>query len=173
MILLVALLMTVTACTSTEPSATTLPPSATTAGDATPDSATTVPGTATTTPTEPTEDQTTTSSSPDSEGPPYIEGIILPRVSLLTATSGGGERPLLEWDPVDGAAWYQAIVINPNGETYWSWPTRDTEVHVSGVESAGARSPGPRIVPNMAWAVLAYDDTDQLMAQSHLRPIGP
>jgi hypothetical protein len=169
LILAMVLMVLAAACTSDESSPTTTapPPSGDIAATTTDGDTESASTTAAVTP------QTTTTSEPEPEGPLYIEGIVLPSVTLLTATSGGGERPLLDWEPVDGAAWYQAIVVTSGGDTYWTWPTEDTAVFVSGVESDVTTSPGPRIAQGMTWAVLAFDDTNLLIAQSNHRPIEP
>lgn len=169
LVLSAAILLLLAACTSDQPSDATIAASTTSANQ--PASSTSAPSEGTTT--THTESVATTTAAPVEEGAPYIETIVIPGVTLLTPAFGGGERPLLHWEPVEGAAWYQAIVLTSGGETYWTWPTEETEVFVSGIQSNSATSTGPRISPGMAWVVVAFDDADQLMAQSNIRPISP
>lgn len=115
----------------------------------------------------------TTTTTVQSEGPPYIGGIDLPVVQLLTAPDGVGERPLLEWNAVEGAARYDVLVLDSDGTTYWAWSTTDTSVFVGGIEITNLNAPGPRIQPGMTWVVLGFDETGLLMAQSARRPISP
>ncbi|HUG48045.1 MAG TPA: hypothetical protein VMP67_06495 [Candidatus Limnocylindria bacterium] len=92
---------------------------------------------------------------------------------LKTPTSGGGSRPLLEWEPVADADHYGAYVYAPEGIIYWAWAGRETSVHVGGEPQLREGAPGPSIVDGMTWAVIAYDPDLIPIAVSELRPISP
>lgn len=94
-------------------------------------------------------------------------------VTLLTATSGGGARPLLEWEPVADADHYSAYVYAPNGDVYWVWTGSDTSVPVGGAPRIVDGAPGPSVTEGMTWAVLAHDASGLPLAVSEQRPIEP
>jgi hypothetical protein len=94
-------------------------------------------------------------------------------IVLRTPTSGGGERPLLEWERSAGAEHYVVFLYAPSGEAYWVWSGDDTSVHVGGEPQLGPGSPGPNVVEGMSWAVIAYDADMVPVAVSERRPIAP
>jgi hypothetical protein len=155
-------MMTLAACTSSGGSETSLPPvtTTTTAGAVEP-----------VTNTVPADDHGDT-APPESVEPPLFEG--LPgTVTLLTATFGGGIRPRLEWEPVDGADYYSVFLYAPSGRVYWGWAGRATGVHVGGEPQIREDGPGASIIDGMSWAVLAYDSASLPIAVSPQRPIAP
>ncbi|MGA9191965.1 MAG: hypothetical protein WBZ24_09550 [Anaerolineales bacterium] len=97
----------------------------------------------------------------------------LPSMTLTTPTSGGGIRPVLAWDPVDGAAWYGVYLYAPNQELYWSWQGRETSVPVGGRPKLNDDSLGPSVVEGMTWNVIAYDANNLPVASGGPRPIAP
>jgi len=114
----------------------------------------------------------TTAPEADQPGPPMFEGLD-GGIVLRTPTSGGGERPLLEWEPSAGAEHYVVFLYAPSGEAYWVWSGDDTSVHVGGEPQLGPGSPGPNVVEGMSWAVIAYDADMVPVAVSERRPIAP
>jgi len=157
--LVAAAALLVASCGGGTPAATagTSAPTTTSAG------ATTTTGAATTT--------TAASTTTEAAGPLF--GSFDQAVTLLTATSGGGIRPLLQWDPVSGADHYGVYVYAPNGDLYWSWLTTDTSVHVGGEPVLHDDAPGPSVAEGMSWAVVAYDAAQLPLAVSAQRPIAP
>ncbi len=105
-------------------------------------------------------------------GEPFGDGWGLPAVVQLTPIAGGGPRPLLEWEPVAGAAGYVVWVYDPDGATYWTWMGPDTATHLGGAVQLAEDRPGPRIVDGMSWVVGAVDDDLEFLAVSERRWIG-
>lgn len=93
-------------------------------------------------------------------------------VTLTTNLSGGGERPMLTWDPVDGASTYLVAILDADGNPYWAWRTSDTRVRVGGSDRSES-APGPRITKGMTWSVMAVDSSGIPIAVSARRPIEP
>jgi hypothetical protein len=120
----------------------------------------------------PTSDPGDATDSPDGTPAPLFGGIAA-RVVLLTPISGGGTRPLLEWEPIPDADHYGAYVYAPDGSIYWAWTGRQTSVHVGGEPQLREGAAGPSVVDGMSWAVIAYDAELLPMAVSELRPISP
>lgn len=138
--------------------------------DATPTTATTATpgGTATTT----ADGATTTTTVAETERPPLFEGLD-GTVTLLTAESGEGTRPLLEWEEFPGADHYAVFLYAPSGAVYWSWAGRETSVHVGGEPQLREGASGPSVIEGMSWAVMAYDADLLPLAVSEQRPIAP
>lgn len=138
--------------------------------------ATDEPGTEATSPTEPdapsdTSTATTappataveTTDAPAATAPPTTPPPVEPKPllagfdDLIELTVGPGavpNRPVLSWTAVDGADHYGAYVYAPNGELYWAWQGRETNVPLGG---AIGDAPGPAAGGGMTWAVIAYD----------------
>lgn len=105
---------------------------------------------------------------------PYLPFKGVPAIELLTPASGAGERPLLEWAAVEGAARYSLIVQSSDGQPYWAWSGRQTSVYLGGTHSLpSAEAAGPTLQPGMVWAVLAFDAQQQIIAASLLQSISP
>lgn len=94
-------------------------------------------------------------------------------MTLTTPTSGGGIRPVLAWDPVNGADWYGVYLYAPNHKLYWSWQGRESSVPVGGRPKLNDDSLGPSVVVGMTWSVIAYDAQDLPIASGGPRPIAP
>ena len=77
-------------------------------------------------------------------------------IDLLTATEGGGTRPVLEWSEVPDADHYGVYLYAPSGEIYWAWRGYTTSIVVGGEPRLADTSPGPSVVGGMSWAVVAY-----------------
>ena len=111
-------------------------------------------------------------SVPVETQPPLFDGLGR-TVTLLTPESGSGIRPLLEWEPVDGADYYSLFLYAPSGRVYWGWAGRGNAVHVGGEPQIQEDRPGASIVDGMSWAVIAYDAESLPIAVSPQRPISP
>lgn len=114
---------------------------------------------------------TTDPGGPPPNLPPVIEG--LDPVVVLTPTAGGGERPLLAWEPVTGAARYTVVLYDAAGTAVWSSLTTDTSIHVGGPALIPAANSGPRVTADNTWVVYADDATGRLIAASGRSPISP
>ena len=137
--------------------------------DATP--TTTTSGTAATTTTAETGTTTTTAGEVDEVDLPGVLG--LPEITLLTPTSGGGTRPILEWEAVDGAAGYEVALSGPGGGIYWAGWATGTSIPVGGEPLIDPAYSGPSVSEGMTWSVAAYNADGYLLAVSAIRPIGP
>lgn len=105
------------------------------------------------------------------EGPPRPD-LGLPEMVLTTPQAGEGPRPVLTWEPVDGAATYAVTVYAGAGEAArWSWRGQETSVRVGFVEDTTVG--GPNVIDGMTWGVLALDSDDEPIAQSNERPLAP
>ncbi|MDX1691082.1 MAG: hypothetical protein R3290_08685 [Acidimicrobiia bacterium] len=90
-----------------------------------------------------------------------------------TAHSGGGIRPLLAWEPVEGADHYGVYLYAPDGSVYWVWRGEATGVPVGGEPRIREDAPGPSVVEGMTWSVIAYGEDLIPIAASPLRAIAP
>lgn len=126
---------------------------------------TATPTTATTT-SPPTTEATTTTQP---------EGVIsgLSTLELLTAGSGLGERPLLQWEAVDGAAAYIVTVNHPDGPPLWAWEGPATEVPYGGGPADDPDTTGARLDQPARWFVAAIDAEGRLLAVSDRVDIAP
>jgi hypothetical protein len=138
--------------------------------DATP-TTTTAPGTAATTTSAAIGTTTTTAGEVDEVDLPGRLG--LPEITLLTPTSGGGTRPILEWEAVDGAAGYEVALNGPGGGIYWAGWATGTSIPVGGEPLVDPAYSGPSVSAGMTWSVAAYDADGYLVAISNMRPISP
>lgn len=118
-------------------------------------------------------DSTTTSTVVASEPQAPLFAGVDGTIALITSESGGGIRPLLEWEPVAGVDHYGVYLYAPGGSIYWSWTGTVTAVHVGGEPQLRDGAPGPSIVDGMSWAVIAYDADLLPIAVSPQRPIAP
>lgn len=112
---------------------------------------------------------TTVAAAPESTDP-FVPGFDTETITQLTPTSGAGLRPLLEWEPVSGAARYSVIVFNPDGSPWWSWGGDGTEVILGGV-STDAPIGGPVAKDGVTWVVFAFDADEALIGVSPQRPV--
>ncbi len=109
---------------------------------------------------------------PDSQ--PYLPFSGLTSIELLTPANGAGEKPLFEWAAVEGAARYSLILQFTDGQPYWAWSGSQTSVYLGGTHSPpAAEAAGPALQPGMAWAVLAFDAQQNIIAASQLQAISP
>lgn len=123
--------------------------------------------------------QPTDEAGVPTEGPPVTPLLAAPglgTVTLTTPQTGGGVKPLLAWEPVDGAALYTVIVFAPDGGAYWAWEGESTSVTLGGgapsSPPAGDRA-GPVLQAGMAWSVIARDADGAIIAASGRQLIGP
>lgn len=75
-------------------------------------------------------------------------------------------RPLLAWEPVEGAVLYSLTVTAPTGAAYWAWQTDATSVHLGGDPRLDDDQSGPSTVSGMTWSVIAFDGDDRPLAAS-------
>lgn len=90
-----------------------------------------------------------------------------------TAISGGGARPLLGWEPVEGAVSYIVIVFTADGDPYWSAVTDQDEIYVGGPVQIPDDNDGPRVADGYTWVVYADAADGAMLASSPQRPISP
>lgn len=157
--LLVALVLV--ACSGAPANETVPEPGPTVAPTTTPMSTTQVEVVSTTT----TTVATTTTTEPELE--PFMPGLDL--VEISTYGVGDDDRPLLSWDAVPDADLYTVLVLNEEGNPWWSWSGTETEVILGGVET-DAEIGGPRAGPGIEWVVFAFDEEHRLLAVSSLVP---
>jgi hypothetical protein len=124
------------------------------------------------------EPESTESESPESTvaDPPTDPILAVPDAEVIaqtTPTSGGGTRPLLSWEPVDGATTYLVIVFADDEAPYWSTITERTETHVGGQAAIPEGIDGPEVSAGYSWAVYADDENGVPIASSSIRPISP
>lgn len=125
-------------------------------------SGTTQPGATATT----TEATTTTTVAAE----PFLPGLGLESITQTTPESGGGPRPLLSWNPINGAAEYTVVVFDAEGTPWWSWRGEATEVFIGGFETA-VELGGPRAAAGVTWVVYAYDSDGVAVGVSPLRAL--
>lgn len=94
-------------------------------------------------------------------------------VTLLTPTEGGGPRPLMEWESVEGASEYLVVVLDGDGAPYWAWSGSATSVRLGGGELPDDHGSGPIVESGALWSVSAYDSEGNLLAISGQRSIAP
>ena len=115
---------------------------------------------------------------PPTTAPPTVPDVVLEipgtdPIILLTDASGGGDRPLLSWEPADSAATYYVVVYDDSGDLYWASVTPETQVFVGGATAIPSDNDGPRIADDYSWVVYA-DDADGLPVGASARlPISP
>lgn len=117
----------------------------------------------------PADATTTTEPAPSGPSSPALG---LPELTLLTEPSED-QRPLLEWEPVDGAQQYSVSVFAPSGRGYWAWRTDGTSVPLGGEPRLRDDVSGPSTAPGMTWSVVALDADGRPIAasvESVLRP---
>ncbi len=96
-----------------------------------------------------------------------------PVIIQLTAPQGGGARPLLAWEPVEGAAVYYVFVYAETSELYWAAVTTETEVFVGGAVQIPDDRDGPRIATGYSWVVYAEDSEGNPVGSSPQATISP
>lgn len=134
-------------------------------GDTTDSGGTTLPG-APTTATTSAEPATTTTIASE----PFLPGLGLKPIAQTTPTSGGGPRPLLSWEALEGAASYTVVVFDADGSPWWSWQGEATEVHLGGFQT-DAEIGGPTAGAGVTWVVYAYDADGLTVGVSPLRAL--
>lgn len=103
--------------------------------------------------------------------PPVIAG--LDPVIVTSQPSGGGERPLLEWEAVPDASRYLVVLYGADGEAIWSTVTSATETYVGGPSPIPDANSGPRVETGSSWVVYADDADGGTLAVSGRTPIDP
>lgn len=105
--------------------------------------------------TDPTDITSTTTTSPSTTEPtgPATDASADDEPESTSVDDG---RPTLTWPAVAEAAEYQVVVLDANGEPYWSWIGAGTSVPIGGAE-LGVSTPGPTVAPGFSWTVVAWD----------------
>lgn len=114
----------------------------------------------------------TPTASPAVPGEAFVPGLSDDVIVQTTPVSGGGDRPVLAWEAVDGAGDYVVMVHSDDDTPYWSWATSETQVRV-GLTDRPDTAPGPRVAEGMTWVVVARDGDGLPIATSPRRPIAP
>lgn len=130
---------------------------------------------------DPAAAPTATAADPEPTEPPTVTptpepDLVLPgsaAITQLTATEGGGARPLLEWEPLDEAGTYYVVVYDDAGDPYWAAVTDQASVYVGGQAQIPDDRDGPRIADGYTWAVYADAVDGSPLGASPLRPVSP
>lgn len=110
----------------------------------------------------------------ETQAEPFVKGPGIASLKLLTGQSGVGEKPLLRWEAVSGANFYQLVVFDEAGKPYWAWEGKATQIYLGGTqEQPPADSSGPVIGSGYSWIVIAYNAEHRAIASSEKRPISP
>lgn len=105
-------------------------------------------------------------------GLPLLAGLA-PLEVLGPPVSGAGTVPLFSWEPVDGTAQYELVVLGPGGPI-WGWRGVETEIRLGGLpfeRPAGMR--GPVIAVDTCWSVIALDPDGHVVAASEFLAVSP
>jgi hypothetical protein len=106
-----------------------------------------------------TPDSTDSALEPDAADEPYFPIANGVNVVQLTDTEGVGRRPLLAWEPAEGAAGYTIVVFDGDNSPYWAALTSETEIYIGGSTQIPEGNDGPIISEGYQWVVYA-DDAD-------------
>ena len=136
---------------------------------------TTPPATSTATPVA-TADTPDTPAPTETPGSPtelfQIPGMA--EVVILTPSTDAGERPLLEWQPVEGATDYSLALTADDGGAYWAWRGASSSVWLGGsAEEPPADASGPLLTQPMTLRVVAHGANGQIIAASAPTEIAP
>lgn len=97
-------------------------------------------------------------------------------MTLLTSPDGGGPRPQLAWESVQGADYYLAVLYAEDGRPYWSWLGEDNEIYVGGLSEEPPPpeiAVGPIVMDCMTWMTTAYSADGVPIAAGGPRLISP
>ena len=127
--------------------------------------------TATTTAATVADSTTTTTTTTIAEVAP-VEPLINAAQLIPTVTPEVVDmlRPVLEWDPIDGADSYSVVVLDDAGEPYWAWSGPESEITLGGAPSSDF-GVGPIIGVDYSWSVAAFDADGVFLAVSGQVPI--
>jgi len=166
--------------TTVTESSDTLPATIEVERDGSADSAATVPdgdtsttAAAITTPADAVADSTTTTPTPTSTTTVApVEPLINDATLIPTLTPPVVEmlRPVLEWEPIEGADSYSVVVLDEAGEPYWAWSGTESEIVLGGAPSSDFGI-GPIIGVDYSWSVAAFDADGVFLAISGEVPI--
>ena len=97
-------------------------------------------------------------------------------MTLLTPVDGGGRRPLLSWESVQGADYYGVVLFAENDQPYWAWRGDESAIYVGGL--TGEPPPpeiavGAIVAPCMTWTTTAYNAEGVPIAAGGPRLISP
>ena len=164
---LVALLLLASCGASSDSSQAATPTSTATAVEPT------VPPVTTTTDEDATQTSPTTAPTPVVESPaePLLEGV--PLLQIITPTAAVGIRPLLEWETIEGAATYRAVVLDADGNIAWAWIGDGISIPYGGAEFPADYGDGPMVTTGSTWSVVALDSQREVIAISERRELEP
>ncbi len=95
-------------------------------------------------------------------------------IVVTNPQTGNGERPLLAWQPVDGATRYSLTLAEPDGAVYWAWTGASTSIWLGGQhDEPPADAAGPVLLDELVMRVVAVDASDTIIAASAPTPIAP
>jgi len=130
-------------------------------------------GVASTAPSTTVSASTSVAASQDQAGEP-IELDVGPLVLISPALSGAGDRPEFSWAPVAGAATYSLAGTTVVDEPLWAWEGAATAVILGGWPVAPIpAAPGPLLIDDAKWFVVAFDAQGIPIANSVMRPVAP
>ncbi len=88
--------------------------------------------------------------------------------------TSNGERPLLAWEPVDGASRYALTLAELGGTVYWAWTGTSNAVWLGGQnDEPPPDAAGPVLVEELVMRVVAFDESNAIIAASTPTPITP
>jgi hypothetical protein len=110
---------------------------------------------------------TTTTTLPAVTSPLADRGVAA--LTLISPTTGIGERPTFTWQGVDGVDVYVVSVTGTDGTPLWAWRGITTEVALGGGLIDGEE--GPRLAGDATIDIFAVDGTGRIIAASGPVPI--
>jgi len=116
---------------------------------------------------------TSVAASQEQAGEP-IELGLGPLALIGPALSGAGDRPEFSWAPVAGAATYSLAGTTVVDEPLWAWEGAATAVILGSWPVAPIpAAPGPLLIDDAKWFVVAFDAQGIPIANSVMRPVAP
>jgi hypothetical protein len=96
----------------------------------------------------------------------------LPPITLHGLDAGAGTRPVLSWDPVDGAALYVVAVTVADGPS-WAWQGSTTTVPYGGGPIDDLDTTAAQLAIPSTWFVTALDQDGGVLAASAAGQLTP
>lgn len=110
---------------------------------------------------------------PETASAAILSQLELPRIEFTIPPSGLGDRPQLEWAPVEGADEYHLVVLDAERRPYWAWVTSTTSVPFGGGEPGSPAGQLAILHEPMTASLVAYDSQGAPLASSELFPLVP
>ncbi len=125
-------------------------------------------------PAEPTTDNAPVDAAPELPAG-ELDGVAgVSPISVTTPVTGNGAKPLLAWEPVDGAVDYVVILQTADGNGYWAWTGADNQVWLGGSETEPAPdTEGPILFEPMLLSVYASSADGTAVGASETIEIAP